>query len=119
MSKSRTTLAALCIVCLALATAPTAGAAAYIYWWQRNMPPNATGYDRTAAHNHTYNELYFGPNAGWSSEVWEVTPAGSRHYDKRCSGNCFNSHPGTYFTYAYCSNRDGGTHFVNRCMDQW
>ena len=104
---------------LALALVPVAGATSYIYWWQRNMAPNGMGYDRMTAHNHSYNELYFGPNAGWSSEVWEVTPAGYRHFDKRCSGNCFNAHPRYYLTYAYCSNRDGSTHFVYDCMDQW
>ena len=55
---------------LALGLIPTAGATSYIYWWQRNMAPNGMGYDRMTAHNHSYNELYFGPNAGWSSEVW-------------------------------------------------
>ena len=66
-----------------------------------------------------YNELYFGPNAGWQSQVWEVTPAGYRHFDKRCTGNCFNAHPAYYYTYSYCSNRDGSTHFVYDCMDKW
>jgi hypothetical protein len=115
----RRTAAVAVVAGLALMLVPVAGATSYIYWWQRNMAPNGVGYDRTAAHNHSYNELYFGPNAGWSSEVWEVTPAGYRHFDKRCSGNCFNAHPRYYLTYAYCSNRDGGTHFVYDCMDQW
>jgi hypothetical protein len=51
--------------------------------------------------------------------VWEVTPAGFRHFDKSCVGNCFNAHPGYYFTYSYCANRDGRTHFVRQCLDQW
>jgi hypothetical protein len=107
------------VAALALGLVPVAGASSYLYWWQRNMPPNGIGYDRMTAHNHYYNELYFGPNAGWQSQVWEVTPAGYRHFDKRCTGNCFNAHPAYYSTYAYCSNRDGGTHFVYDCMDKW
>jgi hypothetical protein len=69
------------VVLFALTFASTAGAEYHIYWWQQNMAPNAQGYDRMTAHNHIYNELYFGPNAGWWSEVWEVTPAGYRHFD--------------------------------------
>ena len=115
----RRATAAIFVAALALAFVPTAGASAYIYWWQRNMVPNVPGYDRTTAHNHTYNELYFGPNAGWKSEVWEVTPSGQRHFDKWCVGNCFNAHPGYYYDYSYCANRDGGVHFVNDCMDEW
>jgi hypothetical protein len=107
------------VVLLALTFASTAGAQYYIYWWQQNMAPNAQGYDRSTAHNHIYNELYFGANAGWRSEVWEVTPAGYRHFDKWCVGNCFNAHPGYYYTYSFCSNRDGSTHFVYDCKDQW
>jgi hypothetical protein len=107
------------VAALALGLVPVAGASSYLYWWQRNMPPNGIGYDRMTAHNHYYNELYFGPNAGWQSQVWEVTPAGYRHFDKRCTGNCFNAHPAYYSTYAYCSNRDSGTHFVYDCMDKW
>lgn len=103
---------------LALTFASAAGAESYIYWWQRNMTPSDRGADLTAR-NHIYNELYFGPNAGWRSEVWEVTPAGYRHFDKWCVGNCFNAHPGYYYTYSYCANRDGSTHFVYRCIDQW
>jgi hypothetical protein len=116
----RRAVAASFAVVLALTLVPTAGAGAYIYWWQRNMPANVPGYDRMA-HNHTYNELYFGPNAGWRSQVWEVTPAGYRHFVKWCTGNCFNAHPGYYYTYAYCANRDyyGRTHFVYDCMDRW
>ena len=110
--------AAAAVVLLSLTFAATAGAQYYIYWWQQNMPPNGLGADRQA-HNHIYNELYFGPNAGWRSEVWEVTPAGYRHFDKWCVGNCFNAHPGYYYTYSFCSNRDGGTHFVYDCKDQW
>jgi hypothetical protein len=115
----RCALAATFAILATLAFVPTAGASAYIYWWQRNMAPGQMGYDRTTAHNHTYNELYFGPNAGWRSEVWEVTPAGYRHFDKWCTGNCFNAHPGYYYDYAYCSNRDDGTHFVYECKDEW
>lgn len=115
----RRTFAATFVAALALTLVPTAGAEAYIYWWQRNMAPDALGYDRTTPHNHTYNELFFGPNAGWRSEVWEVTPAGYRHFDKDCVGNCFNAHPGYYYDYSYCSNRDGSTHFVYDCMDRW
>ena len=69
--------------------------------------------------NHTYNEHYFGPNAGWRSEVWEVTPAGYRHFDRWCVGNCFNAHPPYYYTKSYCANRDGGTHFVYDCSNEW
>ena len=115
----RCALAATFAVLFALSLVPTAGAGAYIYWWQRNMAPGDLGYDRTAPHNRVYNELYFGPNAGWISQVWEVTPAGYRHFDKRCVGNCFNAHPGYYSTYAYCANRDGRVHFVHDCMSRW
>ncbi len=83
------------------------------------MTPSDRGTDSLTARNHTYNELYFGANAGWKSEVWEVTPAGYRHFDKWCAGNCFNAHPGYYYTYSYCANRDGSTHFVYECKDQW
>jgi hypothetical protein len=116
----RRAVAAAFVAALALTLVPTAGAGAYIYWWQRNMPANVPGYDRMT-HNHTYNELYFGPNAGWKSELWEVTPAGYRHFDKNCVGNCFNAHPGYYYTDVYCANRDyyGTTHFVYECMDRW
>lgn len=107
------------IAALALTLASAAGAASYIYWWQRNMTPSDRGADSVTARNHIYNELYFGPNAGWRSEVWEVTPAGYRHFDKWCAGNCFNAHPGYYYTYSYCANRDGSTHFVYDCRDQW
>ena len=107
------------LAALALVFASTASAQWYIYWWQRNMTTGDRGVDSLTAHNHIYNELYFGPNAGWRSEVWEVTPAGYRHFDKWCAGNCFNAHPGYYSTYAYCANRDGYTHFVYQCRDQW
>jgi hypothetical protein len=103
---------------LALSLVPSAGAGAYIYWWQRNMAPNSPGYDYQA-HNHTYNEMYFGPNAGWRSEIWERTPAGYRHFVKQCYGNCFFYHPGYYYTYAFCANRDYSTHFVYDCMNRW
>jgi hypothetical protein len=103
---------------LALTLAAAAGAQSYLYWWQQNMAPGERGAD-VHAHNHTYNELWFGPNAGWRSQVWEVTPAGYRHFDMSCVGNCFNAHPSTYYTYSYCTNRDGGTHFVRQCQDQW
>ncbi len=108
-------------IVLALSLAPAAGATRLIYWWQHNMPVNSPAYDRSAYRNHIYNELYFGYGAGWRGEVWEVTPAGYRHYDKWCQGNCFNAHPGTYSTYAYCANRDGygTTHFVYDCQDEW
>ena len=115
----RWAIVAAVVVLLSLTFAATAGAQYYIYWWQQNMPPNGLGADRQTAHNHIYNELYFGPNAGWRSEVWEVTPAGYRHFDKWCVGNCFNAHPGYYYTYSFCSNRDSGTHFVYNCKDQW
>ncbi len=115
----RNAVAAILVLAGALALVPVAGASSYIYWWQRNMAPNEQGFSRTTAHNHTYNELYFGPNAGWRSEVWEVTPAGYRHFDKNCVGNCFNAHPGYYYDYVYCSNRDGSTHFVNDCRTEW
>jgi hypothetical protein len=108
------------VAALTLAFVPSAGAGKYLYWWQRNMPANVPARDGTP-HNHTYNELYFGPNAGWRSEVWEVTPAGYRHFDKWCVGNCFNAHPGYYYDHSYCANRDvyGQTHFVYDCMDEW
>jgi len=115
----RRALAATFVAAFALTLVPAAGAESQIYWWQHNMAPGEQGFSRTTAHNHTYNELYFGPNAGWRSEVWEVTPAGYRHFDKYCVGNCFNSHPGYYYDYPYCANRDGSTHFVNDCMDRW
>jgi hypothetical protein len=115
----RRAVAATFAAAVALGFVPNAGAGAWIYWWQRNMPPNDPAFSRTTAHNHTYNELYFGPNAGWRSEVWEVTPAGYRHFDKNCVGNCFNAHPGYYYDYPYCANRDGSTHFVYDCMARW
>jgi hypothetical protein len=101
--------------------APSASAGAHVYWWQSNMPANSPVRDAWGPHNHTYNELYFGPNAGWRSEVWELTPAGYRHFDKWCYGNCFNAHPGYYYDYAFCANRDvnGQTHFVTECYDEW
>ena len=67
------------IAAFALTLASAAGAESYNYWWQRNMTPSDRGTDSLTARNHIYNELYFGPNAGWRSEVWEVTPAGYRH----------------------------------------
>jgi hypothetical protein len=115
----RRAITATIVAAFALALVPTAAASAHIYWWQQNMWPNNPAYDRMTAHNHTYNELYFGPNAGWRSEVWEVTPAGYRHFDKWCYGNCFFAHPGYYYDYSYCANRDGSVHFVNDCMDEW
>jgi hypothetical protein len=112
--------AALALVAVALVLVPTAGASAHIYWWQQNMAPNQVVSDYAfGAHNRTYNELYFGPSAPYRSEIWEVTPAGYRHFDKWCYGNCFHAHPGYYYDYPYCSNRDGATHFVNRCMSEW
>ena len=107
------------ILCAAIFV-PTATGSAYAYWYQQNMPANAQGSDFNA-HNHRYNELYFGPNAGWRGEVWERTPAGYRHFDKWCYGNCFFAHPAYYYDYAFCSNRDtyGQTHFVYDCMDEW
>jgi hypothetical protein len=127
MSSQRTVhlvkpFAAALVTAFGLALAPAAaGSGAYIYWWQQNMPANVAIADRTGAHNHIYNELYFGPNAGWRSQVWEVTPAGYRHFVRWCTGNCFFSHPGWFYTYSYCANRDiyGNPHFVNRCMDRW
>ena len=115
----RRVITAILIAVMALALAPSAGAEAWIYWWQRNMSPSEQGFDTQTAHNHYYNELYFGPNAGWRSEVWEVTPAGYRHFDKNCSGNCFNAHPAYYYTYVFCANREGRTHFVYDCMTKW
>lgn|GEM_PF-3954598 len=115
----RCALGATLAVVLALSLVPAAGAGAYIYWWQRNMAPDQVGRDTLTPHNHSYNELYFGPNAGWLSQVWEVTPAGYRHFDKRCVGNCFNAHPRYFSTYSYCANRDGRVHFVYDCMDEW
>src|SRR5262245_31076260 len=108
------------VAMLALGLAASAAAESQSYWWQRNMPVSTYGQD-PFAHNHTYNELYFGPNAGWKAELWEVTPAGYRHFVKSCTGNCFFSHPGYYFTKSFCANRDpyGTTHFVNDCMDRW
>jgi hypothetical protein len=111
--------AGLALVVVALSLAPTASAMSQIYWWQQNMSPGELGFDRRGAYNHNYNELYFGPGAGWRSEVWEVTPAGYRHFDRWCSGNCFNAHPPYYYTYVYCANRDGYTHFVNDCSSSW
>jgi hypothetical protein len=112
-------VAALAVILVALALAPTAGAWAQIYWWQQNMYPGQIGRDAAMAHNHTYNELYFGPSAYYRSQIWEMTPAGYKHFEKWCYGNCFHAHPGYYFDYAYCANRDGVAHFVNRCMDEW
>jgi hypothetical protein len=105
---------------LALVIASVANAEKQIYWWQRNMSTSQHGYD-LSYHNHNYNELYFGANAGWSSKVWEVTPAGYVHFVKYCSGNCFFAHPAYYYTGSYCANRDpnGTSHFVYDCMDQW
>jgi hypothetical protein len=112
--------AALAPVVAALALIPSAGAAAQIYWWQQNMSPGEVGFDRAfGAHNRTYNELYFGQTNPYRSEIWEVTPAGDRHFDKWCYGNCFQTHPGYFYDYPYCANRDGRTHFVNRCMSEW
>ena len=111
--------AGLAVALTALALASTAGATSQTYWWQQNMSPGEIGFDRRAAHNHNYNELYFGPYAGYRSEVWEVTPGGARHFDKWCWGNCFNSHPPYYYTYVYCANRDGVTHFVSDCFSAW
>jgi hypothetical protein len=108
------------VATLGLGVASPAGAESMTYWWQQNMSVSRYGVD-PFSHNHTYNELYFGPNAGWKAELWEVTPAGYRHFVKSCTGNCFFSHPGYYFTKSLCANRDpnGSTHFVNDCMDRW
>jgi hypothetical protein len=105
---------------LGLSLIPAAGAGAYIYWWQQNMPANSPARS-VFPHNHVYNELYFGPSAGWRGQVWEVTPAGYRHFERWCSGNCFNSHPGWFYTNTFCANRDpyGQPHFVNDCMGRW
>jgi hypothetical protein len=112
-------LCLLAVAAFALVLVPQASAGSQIYWWQQNMSPSQIGYDRRYAANHNYNELFFGPNAGWWGEVWEVTPAGARHYDRTCQGNCFNAHPATYYTYVYCANRDGRTHFVYDCSSSW
>jgi hypothetical protein len=116
----RSAVVAAFVAALALAVVPAAGASSHIYWWQQNMPANSSGYD-LMYHNHTYNELYFGPNAGWRSELWERTPAGYRHFDKWCSGNCYFAHPGYYYDGSYCANRDvyGQTHFVYDCLNEW
>jgi hypothetical protein len=108
------------VVTLALGVAPVAAAEKYNYWWQRNMAANQAAHD-PFAHNHTYNELYFGANAGWRSQLWEVTPAGYTHFVKNCSGNCYFAHPPYYYASSYCANRDpyGQTHFVYQCQDQW
>jgi hypothetical protein len=107
-------------VTVALMLVSVASAEKHIYWWQRNMSTSQSGYD-LAYHNHNYNELYFGANAGWNSKLWEVTPAGATHFVKNCSGNCFFAHPAYYYTGSYCANRDpnGTTHFVYDCMNQW
>src|SRR5439155_21308329 len=73
----RRTAAVAIVAGLALMLVPVAGATSYIYWWQRNMAPNGVGYDRMTAHNHSYNELYFGPNAGCTSKMGGVKPAAS------------------------------------------
>jgi hypothetical protein len=110
----------LSLVGLALVLIPAARATSQIYWWQSNMSPGEVGYDRRGAYNHYYNELYFGSgNPNYDSEVWEVTPRGERHFDKRCRGSCFNNHPPYYYTYVYCANRDGVTHFVYDCFSAW
>jgi hypothetical protein len=116
---SRRAGSGLAIVATALMLVPAASGSSLIYWWQRNMAPDQVGFDRFTAHNHNYNELAFGANAGWWSEVWEVTPAGYRHFDRMCQGNCYNAHPPYYFTYVYCANRDGRTHFVYDCRTEW
>jgi hypothetical protein len=105
---------------VALGIVSVADAEKYNYWWQRNMAANQSARD-PFPHNHNYNELYFGPNAGWYSRLWEVTPAGYTHFVRNCSGNCFFAHPAYYYTYSYCSNRDpyGQAHFVYQCQDQW
>lgn len=118
--KRRPMLAAIFAACIALMVVPAASAwQAQIYVWQSNLAPNVAARDYAGPHNHFYNELYFGPSAGWRSEVWEITPAGYRHFDKYCVGNCFNSHPAYYYATAYCANRDSGSHFVNDCQDRW
>jgi hypothetical protein len=105
---------------VALVLASVANAEKYIYWWQHNMSTSQYGYDRSY-HNHNYNELFFGPNAGWNSRLWEATPAGYTHFAKNCYGNCFFAHPPYYYTASFCANRDpnGTSHFVSDCMDQW
>lgn len=118
--KRRSMLAAAIVVFVAMAAVPAAGAfQTQVYVWQANVAPNVANLGWDGPHNHFYNELYFGPNAGWRSEVWEVTPAGYRHFDKSCVGNCFNSHPAYYYATAFCANRDSGPHFVYECLDRW
>jgi hypothetical protein len=111
-------IVALAVLAVCLTLAPAAGAQAQIYWWNMNMPADKVAYWPYPA-NHNYNELAFGFNAGWRSEVWEVTPAGYRHFDKWCVGNCFNAHPPYYYTKTYCSNRDGREHFVYDCKGEF
>lgn len=108
------------VLTVSLVFVSVASAGKYIYWWQRNMSTSQYGYDLNY-HNHNYNELYFGPNAGWNSRLWEVTPAGYTHFVKNCSGNCYFAHPPYYYTGSYCANRDpyGQTHFVYQCLDEW
>jgi hypothetical protein len=118
--KPRPMLAATFVVFVAMVVVPTASATqTQVYVWQTNLAPNVAARDWAGPHNHVYNELFFGYGAGWRSEVWEVTPAGYRHFDKWCVGNCFNSHPAYYYATAFCANRDSGPHFVNDCLSRW
>jgi hypothetical protein len=105
---------------VALAAASTANAEKYLYWYQRNMAAGQASRG-IGPHNHNYNEMYFGPNAGWFAKLWELTPAGAVHFVRNCNGNCFYAHPATYYARTWCSNQDpnGSTHFVSDCMEQW
>jgi hypothetical protein len=86
------------------------------YWYQSNMPPG--DWSDGISHNHTYNEMYWGPGANYHGEIWEDV-AGAMHYYHSFNGNFGASDPGTYFGFPICGNLTSSTHFVHHCLAQW
>lgn len=112
-------LIAVGVVVVALFVVPVALAGARIYWYQTNIPSHTSESD-FIYHNHTYNQMYWGPGATWPGYLYMLDyQDGKVHYFHSFNGNAAYSDAGTYFNTPLCENNDGTQHFVDHCNTQW
>jgi hypothetical protein len=111
--------AALIVVVLSLIVVPFASAvSSRNYWYQSNLIAGGAGTD-WVFHNHTYNEMYWGPGANYPGEIFQEVMSGAKHYYHSFNGNFGTTDPGAYYTAPLCGNRDSQAHFVNHCLASW
>jgi hypothetical protein len=109
----------LVVVALALVAVPIALAGARIYWYQGNISAGNIKTD-FVPHNHTYNQMYWGPGATYPGALFMWTQQyAEEHYYHAFNGNAAYSNPGVYYDYPLCQNRDSTSHFVDHCNTQW